>query len=295
MNLPFHLVIEYAKRTNPNLVQMAYNQFFSSAGYPNEEQEQDAFPLFSEWLIYDFHEQNKSTFLAEYFLKNPDNLDQSTLDQIEQVIKTHWYGGFQIGKRKKGEWFEGEHLFSGKKIIVYDKQGSKNLPLEGTIIGRVAKVDGRWYIMGTNPLYLPQTYTLRMRKIMRKNTAEIYSSPQNAWELLKKHSDPTPAPPKISYRQILKKRQSIEVKYNSVAKDFAGCITFTKLIELIYEEDGRSPLDYWEKIIKSGLPRKLFFEHTELFNDIWNYFPHKILNNECPIALYNKLSRKAEK
>src|SRR3989338_8721425 len=191
MNLPFHLIIEYAKRTNPDLVQIAYNQFFLSIGYPNEEQDQEAFGLFSEWLIYDFHEENKSTFLAEYFLKNPDNLDQSTLNQIEQVIKTQWYGGFQIGKRKKGEWLEAEHLFSGKTITIYDKAGSKNLPDEGSIICRVAKVDGKWYIMGANPLYLSQIFTPRMRKIMHKNKTEAYSSPQNAWELLKKHSEPT--------------------------------------------------------------------------------------------------------
>lgn len=295
MKLPFHLVIEFAKHTYPNEVQTAYNQFFSPTGYPTEEQEQDAFPLLSEWLIFDFNRLNKSTFLAEYFLKNPDQLDEAILNQIKQVIKTQWYGGFQIGNRKKGEWFEAEHLFSGKKVIIYDKQGSASLPDRGMIIGRVAKVDGRWYLVGSNPLYLPTVFTPRMKKIMHKNKDDAYLSPQKAWELLKKHYEPTPTPPKITFREILQKRKEIETNYKQIAEEIPGCMSFAKLIKLIYEEDGRPPLDYWQKIIKFGLPAKIFIENTNLFNDIWNYFPHKILNNECPVALYNKLSGKGKK
>lgn len=290
MNLPFHLIIEYAKRLYPDLVQSAYSQFFSSIDLPNKDQEQDAHALFSEWLIYDFHEQDKSTFLAEYFLKNPDNLGQSELAQIEQVIQTNWYGGFQIGKRKKNYLFEVEHLFSGRKIIIYDKQGYSNLPDEGTIISRVALVDGRWYLVGANPLYLPQTYTLRMKRIMRKNANIIYSTPRDAWELLKIHREQTPQPPKVTEKQIAKKREELRSIYQTAMKTIPKNMPFSKLIKMIYEENGIPPLDVWSKIMKAGLSNKLFHDNIQLFSDIWNYFPHKIINDKCPVALFNKLS-----
>jgi len=291
MNLPFHLIFEYVDRVKPDYVQTAFNCFFTPTGFPKKEEETDAFPLFFEWLIFDYREQNKSKLIVEYFLKNPDKLEQSVLTQLEQVIKTYWYGGFQLCRRKKGEWLEGEHLFSGKKIIIYDHLGSVKLPLEGMIIGRVAKVDNRWYMVGSNPIYIPQTYTLRMRKIMKKNISP-YSSPQDTWQLLLKHREKIPPPPVITQKEVLIKRKEIEQTYQQLTKDLVGCMAFKQLIKMIYEEDGRPPLDVWKQIKKAGLVEKLFIENFQLFNDIWNYFPHKILSNECPVVLFNKFSNK---
>jgi hypothetical protein len=290
MKLPFHLIIEYAHQNKPGWVKEAYDKFFAPTGYPKEEEDRDAFPLFSEWLIYDYPTQNKSILLVEYYLKNPDKLDQSILVQFEQIIKTHWYGGFQLGRRKKGEWLEGEHLFSGKKIIIYDHHGSINLPMEGMIIGRVAKVDDKWCLIGSNPIYLPMTYTSRMKKIMRTNKSP-YVSPQDTWQLLLKHREKTPTPSSVTDEDILKKRKELEINYQQITKDAINCMSFKQLVKLIYEEDGRPPLDVWEQITKAGLPNKIFVKHIELFNDIWNYFPHKILNNNCPVGLFNKFNK----
>ena|SRR3990167_6536091 len=155
MKLPFHLIIEYAKRTNPDLVQFAYNEFFSSTGFPTEEQE------------------------------------------------------------------------------------------------------------------------------------------QNAWVLLQKHDQkPTPTPPKVSKQEILKKRKELEIVYQGLTKEITGCMSFSELIKLIYEEDVRPPLDVWDRIMKKGLPNKIFMENIQLFNDIWNFFPHRSLGNECPVGLYNKFTGK---
>lgn len=294
MKLPFHLVTDYVHNWKANLAQEAFNQFFKPTGFPTKKQETEAFPLFSEWLIFDYRLPSGVTFIAEYYLKNPDKLQKSVLDQLAQVISSQWYGGFQLGRRKRGEWFEGEHLFSGKTLKIYDKIGSSNLPDQGMIIGRVAKINEHWGLVGASPLYIPQTFTERMRRIMRNNSSP-YRSPQDAWILLQKHGEKTPLPPKMTKIEIEKKRQDLGSLYKRLTKNISGCISFEQLIRKIYEEDGRPPLDVWELIMKAGLPKKLFFEQTELFNDIWNYFPHKILNDNCPTELFNRLSRKKNK
>ena len=127
-----------------------------------------------------------------------------------------------------------------------------------------------------------------MKKQMKKNTS-IYSSPKEAWALFVKQNEKTP-PPKLNYKQIEKKRKEIQLKYKSITKNMPGCITFEQLIKKIYEENGDEPLNVWRKIKQEGLSDKLFINEINLFNDIWNFFPHRILNDNSPVELINKFS-----
>lgn len=287
MTFPFHLVIDYAHQ-NRSLTDTAFLEFFKESGVPNEEQAPQAFPLFAEWLIFDYVKPNGSTFLAEYYLKNPDNLDQDSLSYLEQILQTQQYGGFEIISVNRGQWIELEHLFFGKKVKVFDHVGSLEIATEGMIISRIARVNNKQYIIGSNPFYLPQSFTKRLKNTLKGQHA--YPSPIETWKLFST-TTVYAEPENLSYQDILKKRKSLEVQYEKIAKKNGIKLTFNQLSEFVYEENGKRPFDFWTMIMKKGLPEEVFYEHSQLFQDIWNYFPHKALNDKSPVELFQNVSK----
>lgn len=288
MNFPFHLVIDYA-HSNRNLADKAFQEFFKESGAPSEEQAQQVFPLFAEWLIFDFVKPNGTTFIAEYYLKNPDNLDEKNLLEFEQIIKTQQYGGFEIINANRGKWIELEHLFFGKRIKVFDRLGSLNAATEGTIIGRIARVNGKYYFVGSNPFYIPQSLSRRLKNTLKGQHA--YPTPLETWRLFSTNTTYT-EPSNLSIKQIKNKRKILEKNYQVLTKEYKVTFSFNEIVKRIYEENGKRPLDVWNKIMKDGFPEKIFIENTQLFQDIWNYFPHRILKEKSPVEMFQKLKNK---
>ena len=285
MKLPFHLILDYA-HTKIEVVNQAFTEFFAKTNLPDNTQEKEAFPLFVEWLIFDFRQQSGVSFLNEYILKNPDKIEEKILNQLKQVAETFIYGGFEIVYvDRKLSLINLEHLFSGKTYAVYDKMGASSVAEKGTIINRIAKVDGGWYMVGSNPIYLPNTFTKRFKKILKGQS--VYPSPQDTWLFFTNRTKYT-EPENLSKDDVVKKRQSLKKQYELLVKKHNFKLSFAKLLSLIYEENGSPPLDIWAKITKQGISNEVFVMNTALFQDIWNYFPHKILNNNSPVEIYQK-------
>jgi len=147
-----------------------------------------------EWLVFDYKQKSGTSFLVEYTLKNPDRLDGSRISQFTQIVKTQVYSQFEILEINKGRWFVLENLHTGKTYKVYEKKGTTAIKYPGTIPGRIAKVDNRWYLVGANTVYFPITYTQRHKRYMRdlkitdyfpKHTVELLMNQDNHKENVK--------------------------------------------------------------------------------------------------------------
>jgi hypothetical protein len=288
MVFPLRKIVNFAMQS-PAEVDYAYKEFFGEL--PFSELETQWEELFLEWLIFDFKTSIGESFLAKYIFRNTDNLDKKTIRQFEQISKTQFYSEFEILKLKRGKWILAEDMFAGKKYTIYEKKGSEVLPEKGTIPGRIANVDGKWYLVGANSIYFPIAHTERLKKHMREMKISNFS-PKDTVQLLrsKKNSPPEPvhAPTK---KELKKKRESLEKKYEQDAQKFGTILSFSKLTEEIYSEDRVSVLDFWMSLEEKGLKEKMIMEDVSLLQDIWNYFPHKCLNGLSPIEAYTKFKK----
>jgi hypothetical protein len=206
----------------------------------------------------------------------------------KQAAETNKYGGFEIVSVKRGSFIRVEHLFSGETFDIYDHIGSLNINEQGTIIGRIAKIDKKWYLIGTDPSYLGHSFTKRMRRMLKGQIA--YPSPRDTLQLLINQTTYT-EPPRLSKKDITEKRKQLQQDYSKLCNKYNASVTFEVLIKKIFDENGGSPMDIWQNLIKNGISELFFLEHIQLFQDIWNYFPHKILKGKCPVELYQKLNR----
>lgn len=287
MKLPFHLVINFAY-TREQEVRKSRREFFSDAEPLTKEQEKEALPLFYEWLIYDYRLANGSSFIIEYSLRNPDNLDKDMVSCFRQVVESQWYGAFEIVRVKRGKWLHLKHLLTGRKIKVYDQTSSATIPEQGTLIGRIGKINKQWYFVGSNPIYLPVTYTNRMKKLFQKTNQQYFSSPKDTWRLFALKAVPPPA--ETSSEEIKRKRKLVRQEYQSLAKKHNLSLSFKQVAAEIYEEDNVSPLKIFKRLMKQGLPKEVLVENLKIFEDIWNYFPHKIHKGKSPVEVYQEIN-----
>lgn len=292
MIFPIRKVVDFAME-KPAEIDNAYKQFFGSLPFSELKPEWEE--LFLEWVIFDFKRPTGPPFLIEYVLRNPDNLDRKTLDQFEQIAKTQFYSQFEITKIQKGQWLCLENLLTGDVYTVYEKKGSETLTDRGIIPGRIARVDGKWYLVGANSVYYPITYTERAKTGMRKLKIKTFS-PRDTVELLISHEQQPPQPvPAPSKKELEDKRKKLKIEYIKIAKKFSSTFSFNDLIREIYKEERVNVLDFWKELGKKGLKDEILIEDVQLFQDIWNYFPHKCLNDLSPIEVYAKFNKKGIK
>jgi hypothetical protein len=271
----------------PDRVNKAYQEFFGFL--PPSELKTEWEELFLEWLIFDYKQTGRMTFLTEYVLKNPDKLEKQVISQFEQIVKTHFYSMFEIQEIKKGEWFILEDIFSGKTYQVYEKKGTLIIKGKGAIPGRIAEVNGCWYLVGANPIHFPVAYTDKFKENVKKMKIKNYS-PRDTVELLIAHeSGEQRSPPRLTKKQIKNKRKKLKKIYEKNVSKYGLGLSFEKLIEEVYKEDRVSVLDFFRNLIKKGLTEEFFLEKMKVLEDIWNYFPHKCLNDLSPIEAYNKV------
>lgn len=284
MTFHFKEVVKFALKEDQT-VDRALSEFLGGQR-PPEDVEEETFSLFTEWLIFNFCTQRTLSFLNEYVLDNPDNLQSSAISELKEIAETQWYGGFEILKVKRGEFLEVEHLFSGRKIRVFDKLGSKNAPSEGTILCRVAKVGKKYYMVGSDPLFLPVSHTLRMKKMMRERKQDFCSSPKESLRMLLSKKEP---PKFCSQREILKKRSELKKEYSTLLEKHPFLSPFDDLTGRVYlEKRTKNFLDILETLFKSEEAKEIIINNNRLLQEVWNFYPHKILGGKCPTELLQK-------
>lgn len=281
MRLPFHLVIDFA-HTKPDSTRKAFLEFFGE-NLPEAETEEQASPLFSEWLIFDFRQPSGVSFLTEYALKNPDTLHEETIKDFTDVIKTHSYGIFEIKSVKRPEWIELENILKGNKMKVYDKTSTPTIPERGILHARIGKVRGKWYFVGSNPTLTGVEFSPRMKKVLRESLTDILFSPRDTWKMVS--SPKNPPPPRVNPHIVREKREELEKSYSELKRKYTLKPEFEDIVRFVYEENNASPLDVWKHMVNKGIPEDVFVSNTQIFEDVWNYFPHKILRGKSPVEL----------
>ena len=290
MKFPLHLVIQYA-HTKPTVVDTALKEFFGKP--PNKPyNDENIMALFAEWLIFEYRQANGSTFLIEYILRNPDLLNESQLNRLRQIVQTQIYSQFQIMSVVPGKYLRLKNIFTGKLHDVFDQLGSSNINNHGSLIARIACVDNFWYLVGANPLFIPMTYTPRMLRMLKGDANFTHVSAKDSAQILIGSELNPPQPPKPATKaEILQKRKELEKTYLQKAPHYGVTLPFADYIQAVYNEHDRRPLDFWQDLCKKGLTNKFIVEETQLHQNIWNYFPHKELNNFSPAEMYNRLKR----
>ena len=275
--------------TKSDEVDEAYREFFGSL--PVDQLQTEWEELFLEWLTFDYKQTGGTTFLVEYILRNPDNFDAEKISQFEQISRSHIYSMFEIQEINKGKWFVLENLHTGKIYKVLENTGTTILKDKGSIPGRIAKVDGNWYLVGANSVYFPMTHTQRSKKYMRKIKITNYS-PKDTVELLMAHDKNPPAPPEaVTKKQIKNKKKQLKRVFEENAEKYRFSLSFNDLISEIYQENRVNILDFWKSLTKKGLSEKFLYEKPEVLQDIWNYFPHRDLNDLSPIEVFMKMKK----
>ncbi len=289
MVFPFHKIAHFA-HTKPREIERALHEFF-----PSEEAfsmiTEDIEAYFTEWLLFEYKQSNNVTFLTEYVLKNPDTLSEKEIDTFRQIAETQWYSDFQIMSMVPGSHVVVEDIFTGKVIDVHDKLGSEHLDSCGSIKARAARVDGVYYFVGANPAFMPMTYTARMKKMLRSCEKAKLSVKDTAMILLEHEMNPPVKIKPLTKAKRKEKQQDIHKKYQELAANQPRMMAWEDVLKHIYNEHGKSVPDFFKNLIKEGIPENVFMDHIDLFQDIWNFFPHKELGDTSPDELFAELKK----
>ena len=184
----------------------AMSKFFGKYTLYDFEQQEQVMALFSEWLIFEYRNNKNQRLIDLYYLKDPDSLPENQSKELKQIIETERYDFLEIDEIKKGEHFTAYGIYSGKEYKIYDKMGSSSLPEIGTLPGRIAKINKKWHLVGTDTFVIPMTYTNRAKKMLKlKDSQEKISCKQILEYYLPKDIEKT----KFSAKEIKNKRKKL--------------------------------------------------------------------------------------
>lgn len=281
-------IIDYAAK-DEKVYRKAWDDFFKDLEiYPGMEGFDEVIALFNEWLVFDFKFPSGVNALVDYFFKNPDNLQDEVLAELEQIVKTQCFEMLELIDLKKGEWLKVYGLFSGKTYKIYEVSGSLTCPDYGTFWGRLARIDGRWQLVGGSPVFLPTTTSPRLKKVFLKEKKK--PSPKDVLTfLLPKNNKNVGESAYLTPKQIKNKRKNLEKKFNKLAQKNDLKTSFKEVVDFVYRENYKTNFaDYFTDLKKLRIPQKLIIEKANLFNDIWNYFPHQTLKGKSPAEAYQE-------
>jgi hypothetical protein len=242
--------------------------------------------LSNEWLLFDYKPPKGKTLIEQYYFNDPDNLSPTELKQLQQIIETQSINLFQPYSKSKPPYVFLQSIFSNRRIKVYDRKLSLTIDqLQGSFLGRLAKVDKINYLVGSNPIVFPIHYTQRAIKLFAKEKTPAPTLP----EILQQLSEPPVPLAKVDKVNISLEQNKLEKKYLKLAKKFKSRVTFKQITDFIYEENYKHNFaDYLTDLMKLGIPDEMCIKHINFFNEVWNYFPHKILGDKCPHQLYEE-------
>jgi len=293
LNFRLSKIVSYIGRSGVD-VEKAAGEFFDGIeiqqDMPNIEQISS---LFNEWLIFDYKLTTGVTISTDYYLKNPDNLSEDIMDELKQIIETQTYQLFELEDTIPGEYVVVYSLFSGKKYKVIEKTFSREaLGRKGSFFNRVANVNGDYYFVGSNPTFLPFTYTDRSRKFYLE-TDKTVLTPKSALGFLLPKKENEEVNKDEKYLQIkdgIKLRQrELKKEFIALKKKYKINVSFDKLTAFVYKEAYKDHFaDFYKDVIRIEIPEKMIFEEYKFFQNLWNFFPHKVLGNKCPADLYKE-------
>ncbi len=283
-------VIGYATK-HESMMRRAVEEFFGKKPIdPHMENIEAISGLFNEWLIFDFKVHSDTTFIADYYFRNPDSLPKEQLEELRQIIETQQFELLELQSIKKGEWLKVYGLHSGKNYTVYEYNGSLAAPEKGIFWGRIAKVHDKHILVGSDPIYFPITAAPRLKKIYLSTKPDHFSPkdvlslvlPQKARPSLNKKKQ-------MSKKELEKKRASLKEQFEKLQRYDSLSVSFESIISFIYNENYKANFaDFFADLVKLGIPERIIFSKTDLFNDIWNFFPHKLLNDKSPYEMYKE-------
>ncbi|MEK7591832.1 MAG: hypothetical protein AAB508_00385 [Patescibacteria group bacterium] len=285
MNFKFGMVVAYIPKSGAD-IRKAAGEFFGK--YTINPDSEIISSLFNEWLIFDYKIPGGTTVITEYFLKNPDALPENLMDELRQIIQTSVYDLFEVERNVPGVSVTVIGIFTGKRYTVSER--SLSLQMEnrkGTFYNRVARVGDVYYFVGSNPAFYPMTYTERMKTMLRKENKERIT-PKHAAQLVL-------APAKQSQKKnitktaIRRKRLSVIRQFAQLKHTYGFTTSFETLADFLYQEDYRGHYaDFYTDLKKIGIGYNVVVENTRFFEDFWNYFPHKVLDDRCPTEKYQE-------
>jgi len=240
--------------------------------------------LSGEWILFDYKPKNGKTLVEQYYFSNPDDLNKTELRELKQIIESQSLHLLQTYAGSQPPYVFLQSVFTDKKFKVFDRAMSQSIGnLPGSFFGRIAKIGKIYYLVGSNPIIFPIRHTQRAIKIFAKEK----TPPPTLREIIQQLLEPK----KIFKKTISIKseREKLKKRYEQISKKSKSKVTFKAIVDFVYEENYQHHFaDYITDLMKLGIPEELCIEHLDLFQEIWNYFPHKILGNKCPHELYEK-------
>lgn len=280
-------VVAYATSHKDSL-KKAVEEFFEKKPIdPQMENIEAITGLFNEWYIFNFKPKTGTTFIADYFLKNPDGFSKELMEELCQIVETQHFDMFEIQSLKRGEWIKVYGLLSGETYSVSEYNGSLRAPERGTFWGRIAKVENKYIFVGSNPVYLPVSTSPRLKKFYSENKQEQFT-PKHVLPILLPHKTKPSITqqPKLTQKELKNKRKDIEKKYNKLQAKYGFSISLEAILSFVNNENYKTNFaDFTTDLVKLGIPERAAFISSELFNDIWNFFPHKKLKGKSPYEM----------
>lgn len=289
MNFKLGKVVSYIERSGVNIEKVAGEFFGKNEIYPGMPAFENVSSFFNEWLIFDYKLPSGTTIISDYYFKNPDKLPDNIMDELKQIIETSIYDLFEVERAEPGVSVTVWGLFTGKRYKVFEISLSLSLRgQKGCFFNRIAKVDGNYYFIGSNPAFLPVTHTDRSRKIFKSENKETIS-PKLALKFL--------LPPKgkpqniiVTKKEIKNKRKKLQKHFEKLKEKYRISTTFDRLKNFLFNENYKYHFaDFYTDIKSIGITEEMVVENTRFFQDFWNYFPHKKLNGKCPADRYREV------
>ncbi|MEX0896353.1 MAG: hypothetical protein WDZ94_05495 [Patescibacteria group bacterium] len=275
---------EYLPQANIDLDE-AFDQLFGDL-HPAQLDipEETLRSLANEWLLFDFRHTPGTSLIEQYYFSDPDNLSQVELDELRQIIESQSLYLFQTYKSSKSPYVYVESIFTGKKYTVYDRALADSVDtVDGSFVARLAKVGRTYYFVGSDPLVFAIRYTSRAIKIFvqEKTPAptlkDMLLQFSQSKEKLHKNVD------------VAAEQKKVQKKYQKLAQKFQSKVSFQQITDFVYEENYQDHFaDYFTDLLELGIPEELVVDHSGLFLEIWNFYPHKELGDQCPHDVYQE-------
>jgi len=256
---------------------------------PGEEWFDESSSLFNEWLIFEYQLSTDTNIIGDYYLKNPENLKQVELKELKAVVETQIYEWVELISKKERQWIKVYGLLTGKTYTVYDVAASVNLPDRGSYNTRLAKIGNRWYAVGCDPLVMPVTYTKRSRQLYRFKPGEkTRLSCKDTLQLMLPKGEKEQM--FFTKKEIKAKQKMLGEKYQKISQKLNIKVSFTTVLEFIYNENYQTNFTDWQKDISVlGFEFDFISDNLKLFENIWNFYPHKRLGGKSPAQMYTEI------
>ena len=91
-------------------------------------------------------------------------------------------------------------------------------------------------------------------------------------------------------KEIKAKQKMLGEKYQKISQKLNIKVSFTTVLEFIYNENYQTNFTDWQKDISVlGFEFDFISDNLKLFENIWNFYPHKRLGGKSPAQMYTEI------